>query len=104
MISTGLAVIRELRLFQYLKIRNVRVKQTASLNRVRTALTSRTIAKDGAAAATPNVKTDKTVSDALGGDKDPAASGGSLYMTSQAVKQSQEEPSEVQTSRRKVSL
>jgi hypothetical protein len=82
----------------------VRVKQIALLNKVRTALMSRTFANDGAAAATPNVKTDKTVSDALGRDKDPAASGGSLYMTSLGAKQSQEEPSEVQTSRRKVSL
>jgi hypothetical protein len=41
---------------------------------------SRTIlvANDGAAAAaaTPNVTTDETVSDALGRDKDRAASGG----------------------------
>lgn len=41
--------------------RNVRVQQIASLNKVRTALISRTIANDGTAAAatTPNVKTDK---------------------------------------------
>lgn len=57
----------------------MRVKQIASLNKVRTALKLRTIANDGAAAAaaTPNVTTDKTVSDALGRDKDPTASGGS---------------------------
>jgi hypothetical protein len=42
---------------------------------------SRSIANDcaaaAAAAAIPNVTTDKTVSDALGRDKDTAASGGS---------------------------
>jgi len=45
---------------------------------VRTEMMSRSIANDGAAAAaaTPNVTTDKTVSDALGSDKDAAASGG----------------------------
>ena len=55
------------------------VQQIASLNKVRIALISRNIANDGAAAAaaTPNVKTDKTVSDAVGRDKDPAANGGS---------------------------
>jgi hypothetical protein len=40
-----------------------------------------TLANDGAAATTPNVMTDRTVSDSLGRDKDPAAGGGSLYMT-----------------------
>ena len=58
----------------------MRAKQIASLNKVRTALMSRTIliANDGAAtaAATPNVTTDETVSEALDHDKDPAASGG----------------------------
>jgi hypothetical protein len=38
---------------------------------------SRTIANDGAAASTPNVTTDKTASDGLRHDKEPAASGGS---------------------------
>jgi len=38
---------------------------------------SRTIANDGAAAATPNVKTDKTASDALDRLTDSAAKGGS---------------------------
>ena len=55
----------------------MRVQQIASLKKVRTALLSRTIANDGAAAATPNVKTDKTASDALDRHKDPAANGGS---------------------------